>query len=134
MVTSVYKCNPPSVKCKLLWVILLWYLIIKEYLSSYSIFHVQTIILFFFNRTRGKTERSSPPASSETTSTTEEKSGGGLPTWVKLVVLLLVAFFVYLVIVNMEPSADEKIPKSITEGTWSVNITLWTVTLFKMYM
>ncbi|XP_076074442.1 lamina-associated polypeptide 2-like [Mytilus galloprovincialis] len=68
-------------------------------------------------RTRGKTERSSPPASSETTSTTEEKSGGGLPTWVKLVVLLLVAFFVYLVIVNMEPSADEKIPKSITDGT-----------------
>ncbi|VDH99174.1 Hypothetical predicted protein [Mytilus galloprovincialis] len=68
-------------------------------------------------RTRGKPERSSPPASSETTSTTEEKSGGGLPTWVKLVVLLLVAFFVYLVIVNMEPSADGKIPKSITEGT-----------------
>ncbi|CAG2216240.1 unnamed protein product [Mytilus edulis] len=68
-------------------------------------------------RTRGKPERSSPPASSENTSTTEEKSGGGLPIWVKLVILLLVAFFVYLVIVNMEPSADEKIPKSITEGT-----------------
>ncbi|XP_052072586.1 lamina-associated polypeptide 2, isoforms beta/delta/epsilon/gamma-like isoform X1 [Mytilus californianus] len=68
-------------------------------------------------RTRGKTERSSPTASSETTSTTEEKSGGGIPMWVKLVIFLLVAFFVYLVIVNMEPSADGKIPKSITEGT-----------------
>jgi hypothetical protein len=68
-------------------------------------------ILFF--RTKEPTGRSKPPPTQETNPT----STGGIPMWVKLLVFLLIAFFVYLVIVNMEPSADNKIPKSISDET-----------------
>ena len=65
------------------------------------------------NRTKEPTGRSKPPPNQETNPT----STGGIPMWVKLLIFLLVAFFVYLVIVNMEPSADNKIPRSISDET-----------------
>ncbi|KAK3101196.1 hypothetical protein FSP39_001667 [Pinctada imbricata] len=39
--------------------------------------------------------------------------GGGIPMIVKIFLLLLVVFFVYLVIVNMDPSSESNIPKSL---------------------
>lgn len=68
-------------------------------------------------RTRGQTGRGDgKPTATETKKPAEEKSGG-LPLWIKILAFLLVVFFVYLVIANMEPSAGGKIPQSITGET-----------------
>lgn len=67
-------------------------------------------------RTRDPTGRSKLPPTQETNPNSTGETGG-IPMWVKLLVFMLTAFFVYLVIVNMEPSADDKIPKSISDET-----------------
>ena len=40
-------------------------------------------------------------------------SGGGVGMWLKLVFLVSVAVLVYLVIINMNPSAESKIPLTL---------------------
>lgn len=44
-----------------------------------------------------------------------QKSGGGMSMWLKLIFILLVAFLVYLVVINMNPSAENRIPLSIDD-------------------
>ncbi|KAL4238607.1 hypothetical protein ACF0H5_003314 [Mactra antiquata] len=51
-----------------------------------------------------------------TTSDGEQSSGGGgISMWIKVIFVIVLAFLVYLVIINMNPSAQDKIPVSYEE-------------------
>ena len=43
------------------------------------------------------------------------KKSSGLALWIKLLLVIVVAVLVYLVIINMNPSAQNKIPMSLEE-------------------
>lgn len=49
------------------------------------------------------------------TKTSKTEGGGGISMWIKLLFVIFVAFLVYLVIINMNPSAENKIPLTIED-------------------
>lgn len=52
-----------------------------------------------------------PSQTSMTDSEPSSKSSGGVAMYVKVFILLIVLFFVYLVYINMEPSSGNRVPK-----------------------
>lgn len=58
---------------------------------------------------------SQAPSSKLLAPTQKQSSSGGMGMWIKLVFVVVVAILVYLVIVNMNPSAQNKIPSSFSK-------------------
>ncbi|XP_060575662.1 emerin homolog 1-like isoform X1 [Ruditapes philippinarum] len=56
------------------------------------------------------------PTSATKPKTTEKQSKGGISMWIKLLFVVIVAFLVYLVIINMNPSAENKIPLTFDDS------------------
>ena len=55
------------------------------------------------------------PTSGPTPDKKTAKASGGLALWIKLLFVIVVAVLVYLVIINVNPSAQNKIPMSLEE-------------------
>jgi len=59
---------------------------------------------------------SGKPAGSGAKTPAKSSSGGGLAMWIKLMLIVVMAALVYLVIVNMNPSAQNKIPSRLEDS------------------
>ncbi|XP_052781872.1 emerin homolog 1-like [Mya arenaria] len=69
-------------------------------------------------RNVGRTEAAYTPATSPPTNAASKSGGGGgVGMWLKLIFLLVVAFLVYLVVINMNPNAESKIPLSLEDDS-----------------
>lgn len=69
--------------------------------------------LFAFFRQSDRPTTASRPKQSQAAGS---KSGGGISMWLKLIFVVIVAFLVYLVIINMNPSAENRIPLTYKEN------------------
>ncbi|KAJ8302013.1 hypothetical protein KUTeg_021000 [Tegillarca granosa] len=69
------------------------------------------------DETPERTHISSSAGQQENSTDNQVQTKSGIPVWIKFLILLGVIFFVYLIVINMDPSSDSKVPKSITDDS-----------------
>lgn len=70
------------------------------------------MLTFYLCRQGDTRENVKPPPAK---SGAQRSSGGGVGMWLKLIFIISVAVLVYLVVINMNPSAENKIPLTLDE-------------------